>query len=90
MFDHQFDYDDLYVVFLVVCHVLSDKNKSIGKKELYEFLPAARSSSPVRSVVGLFRAVGGVNNDSAFEEIDFTKFKIRNIILKKITYRNIR
>jgi hypothetical protein len=36
-------------------------------------IPAARSSSPVRSVVGRLRAVGGVNNDSVFElaeEID--------------------
>ena len=41
--------------------------------EVRRSLPATRSSSPVRSVVGRFRADGGVNNDSTLdvaEEID--------------------
>jgi hypothetical protein len=52
----------------------------LEKRNTQEFLPAARSSLPVRSVVGRLRAVGGVNNDSTFEvaeEIDFKRLKLR-------------
>lgn len=44
-------------------------------------LPAARSSSPVRSVVGRFRAVGGVKSDStldAAEEMDWQSMNVIN------------
>ena len=38
-------------------------------------LPAARSSTPPRSVVGRLRAVGGVKRDSGFEAIDETDYR---------------
>jgi hypothetical protein len=37
------------------------------RKKLREILPATSSSTPVRSVVGRLRAVGGVKIDSIFE-----------------------
>ena len=65
MIDHRFDYDELYVAFSVEYRVLNDRN---GKtQQMQRFLPAARSSVPVRSVVGRLRPVGGVNKDSVLE-----------------------
>jgi hypothetical protein len=71
MIDHRFDYDELYVVFSVEYHVLNDQNRN--KKNTHKcerFVPAARSSSPVRSVVGRLRPVGGVNKDSTLEVVE--------------------